>query len=66
MERTYRRGDIFIADLGEGIGSEQQGIRPVIVERIVVRRPADQFKTVCTVIPVKRRLKVPEALTCAA
>ena len=31
MEQTYRRGDIFVADLGEGIGSEQQGIRPVIV-----------------------------------
>ena len=31
MEQTYRRGDIFVADLGEGIGSEQQGIRPVVV-----------------------------------
>ncbi len=31
MKEAYRRGDIFIADLGKGIGSEQQGIRPVIV-----------------------------------
>lgn len=31
MERTYHRGDVFIADLGEGIGSEQQGVRPVIL-----------------------------------
>ena len=31
MEQTYRRGDVFTADLGSGIGSEQQGVRPVIV-----------------------------------
>ena len=31
MEMTYHRGDIFSADLGIGIGSEQQGLRPVIV-----------------------------------
>ena len=31
MEQTYRRGDVFSADLGAGIGSEQQGVRPVIV-----------------------------------
>ena len=31
MEQTYRRGDVFTADLGAGIGSEQQGVRPVIV-----------------------------------
>ena len=26
-----RRGDIFYADLGVGIGSEQEGIRPMVV-----------------------------------
>ena len=26
-----KRGDIFLADLGEGYGSEQGGIRPVLV-----------------------------------
>lgn len=31
MEPTYLRGDIFFADLGEGIGSEQKGYRPVII-----------------------------------
>ena len=31
MKMTYRRGDIFTADLGIGVGSEQQGVRPVIV-----------------------------------
>ena len=31
MERTIRRGDIFMADLNPIIGSEQGGIRPVVV-----------------------------------
>ena len=26
-----KRGDIYLADLGEGYGSEQGGIRPVLV-----------------------------------
>ncbi len=31
MNRTYQRGDIYYADLGEGIGSEQAGYRPVVI-----------------------------------
>lgn len=31
MEHTYLRGDVFYADLGEGIGSEQSGYRPVVI-----------------------------------
>ena len=31
MEQIYRRGDVYFADLGSGIGSEQQGERPVII-----------------------------------
>lgn len=31
MQQTYLRGDIFFADLGEGIGSEQSGYRPVVI-----------------------------------
>jgi len=31
MNRTYKRGDIYFADLGEGIGSEQMGYRPVVI-----------------------------------
>ena len=31
MERTIRRGDIFMADLNPIIGSEQGGIRPVLI-----------------------------------
>lgn len=31
MSRTYFRGDLYYADLGHGIGSEQKGTRPVVV-----------------------------------
>lgn len=31
MRRTYYRGDIYSADLGRGIGSEQHGRRPVVI-----------------------------------
>ena len=31
MERTYLRGDLYYADLGKGIGSEQEGRRPVVI-----------------------------------
>lgn len=29
--RTVRRGEIYFANLGEGVGSEQNGIRPVLI-----------------------------------
>lgn len=31
MNKTYLRGDIFYADLGKGVGSEQEGYRPVVI-----------------------------------
>lgn len=31
MSKTYLRGDLYYADLGHGIGSEQQGTRPVVI-----------------------------------
>ena len=31
MKQTYLRGQLFYADLGSGIGSEQQGLRPVVI-----------------------------------
>ena len=31
MGRTYLRGDLFYADLGRGVGSEQKGYRPVVI-----------------------------------
>ena len=31
MNHTYLRGDMYYADLGRGIGSEQEGYRPVVI-----------------------------------
>lgn len=31
MNRTHLRGDMYFADLGKGIGSEQEGFRPVVI-----------------------------------
>ena len=31
MERMFLRGEIYYADLGTGVGSEQEGCRPVVI-----------------------------------
>jgi len=31
VEQTYLRGELYYADLGKGIGSEQEGFRPVVI-----------------------------------
>lgn len=31
MDKTYLRGDMYYADLGHGVGSEQEGYRPVVI-----------------------------------
>lgn len=31
MNQTYLRGDLYYADLGKGVGSEQEGYRPVVI-----------------------------------
>lgn len=31
MDRTYLRGDLYYVNLGRGIGSEQEGYRPVVI-----------------------------------
>lgn len=31
MDKTYLRGDMYYADLGQGVGSEQEGYRPVLI-----------------------------------
>ncbi len=31
MNHTYLRGDMYYADLGQGVGPEQEGYRPVVI-----------------------------------
>lgn len=53
-----RKGDIYMADLGEDEGSLQSGKRPVIV---VSNNAANKFSPVITIIPMttKRKKKLP-------
>ncbi|MCM1259314.1 MAG: type II toxin-antitoxin system PemK/MazF family toxin [Roseburia sp.] len=53
-----RKGDIYMADLGEDEGSLQAGMRPVI---IVSNDAANKYSPVITIIPMttKRKKKLP-------
>ena len=50
----YRRGDVYLADLGEPIGSEQGGIRPVAV---IQNESGCRRSTTMTVVPLTSNLK---------
>ncbi len=53
--REIRRGDIFIADLGnDGIGSEQHGKRPVL---ILQNDFGNFFSSTVTVVPITSSIK---------
>ena len=51
---VYRRGDIYLADLGPGRGSKQGGIRPVINYQ---NNTANLYSTIITMVPVTSKLK---------
>jgi mRNA interferase MazF len=58
------RGDIYLADLNPSRGSEQAGIRPVI---LVQRQNMDRFTRTVVVIPVTtnlRRAQIPGTHWC--
>ena len=60
------RGDIYLADLNPSRGSEQAGIRPVI---LVQRQNLDRFTRTIVVIPVTtnlRRAQIPGTVLIAA
>ena len=48
-----RRGDIFLADLGDGIGSEQHGVRPVLV---VQNNVGNKYSPTVTVLPITTKV----------
>jgi mRNA interferase MazF len=56
------RGDIYLADLNPSLGSEQAGVRPVI---LVQRQNLDRFTRTVVVIPVTtnlRRAQIPSTV----
>ena len=50
----YHRGDVYLADLGESVGSEQGGIRPVVV---IQNEAGCRSSTTMTVVPLTSNLK---------
>jgi mRNA interferase MazF len=57
------RGDIYLADLNPSRGSEQAGVRPVI---IVQRGTIDRFTQTVVIVPITsnlRRLNIPGTFT---
>ena len=44
MNHTYLRGDMYYADLGRGICSEQEGYRPVVIIQNLINSYMSRIK----------------------
>ena len=55
MGRTYLRGEIYYADLGHGIGSEQEGYRPVL---IIQNNTGNKYSTTVIVTAISSKVDV--------
>ena len=49
MPKPYYRGEVYYADLGKGIGSEQEGYRPVV---IIQNNMGNKYSPTVIVAPV--------------
>lgn len=56
---VVQRGDIYLADLGEGVGSEQKGERPVL---IVQNNKGNIFSPTVTVLPITTKVHKSEGM----
>ena len=52
--KEIRRGQVYIADLGSGCGSEQQGVRPVL---IIQNDVGNHFGNTVLVVPITSQNK---------
>ena len=67
MNRTYLRGDMYYADLGRGIGSEQEGYRPVVIIQNNVgnkHSPTVIIASITSKTGVKAKLPTPARPAC--
>ena len=53
MSRTYLRGDMYYADLGRGVGSEQEGYRPVL---IIQNNTGNKYSTTVIVAAISSKV----------
>ncbi len=56
---VVQRGDIYLAELGEGVGSEQKGERPVL---IVQNNLGNIFSPTVTVLPITTKVHKSEGM----
>lgn len=54
-----KRGEIYFADLGEGIGSEQQGIRPVVILQNDIGNKYSPTTIVALITSMTKKLDLP-------
>lgn len=59
MNKNILRGDIYYADLGRGIGSEQRGYRPVLV---IQNNTGNKFSPTVIVASITSRIDVKSKL----
>lgn len=60
MNRTYYRGELYYADLGIGVGSEQNGYRPVaIIQNDVGNRHSPTTIVAAISTQIKTKAKLP-------
>ncbi|WWU65584.1 type II toxin-antitoxin system PemK/MazF family toxin [Clostridium baratii] len=59
LEVSYRRGDIFYADLGKKEGSEQAGVRPVIIIQNDIGNKYSPTVIVASITSRKKKSELP-------
>ena len=60
MAKPYYRGELYYADLGKGIGSEQEGYRPVV---IIQNNMGNKYSPTVIVAPVTTNHEAKAKLT---
>lgn len=59
MQTLIKRGDIFFADMGDGIGSEQKGVRPVLVLQNDVGNKYSPTTIVALITSISKKMNLP-------
>lgn len=54
-----KRGDIFFADMGEGVGSEQKGIRPVLILQNDIGNRYSPTTIVALITSINKKMDLP-------
>ena len=54
-----KRGDIYFADMGEGVGSEQNGIRPVLVLQNDIGNKYSPTTIVALITSISKKMNLP-------